>query len=327
MGYDSLSTVLFPSSIAPPHHRLGPWIINTTFYLANTSSSSFPTAATIATRCFSCSLFPPLSPISLYRVYLLHRGHCHPINPKMFLFYHRLSIASSNGHPPEFHKGTSAIRMMTLPIGVWILVLFLSRDRPTISVADLYVSSLNQTSTSLTNTTTISIDLKFQNENLGVGIYYEDPLNLTITYIPQNITNFITIQGFYQGNGKINHIQASTVVQDIFSNVEQHRKLGEKQVSLFGAGKVIDFMVDLEAKIKFKSIENKKSNLMVRSAVEVNGNTGTSVLKTIEMKYASGSNNWGAVQWLLFFPLFISFVVTTFISALIPLLLVLVFVF
>lgn len=212
-------------------------------------------------------------------------------------------------------------------ISYYFTVLFLSRDRPTISVSDLYVSSLNQTSTSLTNTTTIYIDLKFQNENLGVGIYYEDPLNLTITYIPQNITNFITIQGFYQGNGKINHIQASTVVQDIFANVEQHRKLGEKQVSLFGAGKVIDFMVDLEAKIKFKSIENKKSNLMVRSAVEVNGNTGTSVLKTIQMKYASGSNNWGAVQWLLFFPLFISFVVTTFISALIPLLLVLVFVF
>ncbi|CAH1453265.1 unnamed protein product [Lactuca virosa] len=101
-------------------------------------------------------------------------------------------------------------------ISYYFTVLFLSRDRPTISVADLYVSSLNQTSTSLTNTTTISIDLKFQNENLGVGIYYEDPLNLTITYIPQNITNFITIQGFYQGNGKVNHIQVSTVVQRHF---------------------------------------------------------------------------------------------------------------
>ncbi|CAH1453274.1 unnamed protein product [Lactuca virosa] len=173
--------------------------------------------------------------------------------------------------------------------------------------------------------TTVSIDLKFQNENLGVGIYYENPLNLTITYIPQNITIFITIQGFYQGNGKVNHIQASAVVQDLFSNVEERRTLAETHVSLFGPAKVIDFMVDLETKIKFKSIENKKSNLMVRSAVEVNGNTGTSVLKTIQMKYATGSNNWGAVQWLLFLPLFILFMVATFIVVLLPLLLVLVF--
>ncbi|CAI9270029.1 unnamed protein product [Lactuca saligna] len=134
----------------------------------------------------------------------------------------------------------------------------------------------------------------------------------------------MTIQGFYQGNGKVNHIQAFAVVQDLFSNVEQRRTLGVKHVSLFGAGKVIDFMVDFKSKIKFKSIENKKSKPMVGSAVEVNGNTGTSILKTIQMMYASGSNNWGAVQWLLFLPLFISFVVVTYIAVFIPLLLVVV---
>ncbi|XP_042751520.1 uncharacterized protein LOC122194604 [Lactuca sativa] len=210
-------------------------------------------------------------------------------------------------------------------ISFYLTVLFLSRDRPTISVDDLYVSSLNKTSSSLTNTTTIDIDLKFQNENSRVGIYYEDPLNLTITYIPQNITIFINIQGFYQGNGKGNNIQASAVFQNLFSDVEQRRILGETHVLLFGAAKVIDFRVDLEAKIKFKSIENKKSNLLVRSDVKVNGNTGTSVLKTIQMKYTSGSNNWGAVQWLLFLPFFISFMVVTFIGVLIPLIILLVF--
>ncbi|CAI9270030.1 unnamed protein product [Lactuca saligna] len=214
--------------------------------------------------------------------------------------------------------------LFSFGVSYYLTVLLLSRDHPTISVADLYVSSLNKTSSSLTNTTTIDIDLKFKNENFGVGIYYEDPLNLTITCIPRNITIFMIIQGFYQGNGKVNHIQASAVVQDLFSNVEQRRTLGVKHVSLFDAGKVIDFMVDLEAKIKFKSIENKKSKLMVGSAVEVNGNTGTSILKTIQMKYSSGSNYWGAVQWLLFLPLFISFVVVTYIAVFIPLLLVVV---
>ncbi|CAH1453275.1 unnamed protein product [Lactuca virosa] len=154
--------------------------------------------------------------------------------------------------------------------------------------------------------------MRIQNENSGIAIYYEDPVNLTITYLQSTVStgsNVIiersTIKGFYQGNGEVKHIQASVVIQDLFSMNEQRRKLGEARVSLYGPVKVIDFVVDLEADIKFKSIENKKSHLMVGSAVEVNDNTGTSVLKTIQMKYAYGSNKWGVLQWLLAFPLVI----------------------
>ncbi|CAH1453267.1 unnamed protein product [Lactuca virosa] len=206
------------------------------------------------------------------------------------------------------------IQLCLYGIVYYFTVLLLSHNRPTIYLDNFNVVSLRNTSNSLTNNATIYLDLRIKNENSLIGIYYEDPLNLTITYLPptksagSNVTiGQCAIQGFYQGSGEVKQIQLSVVVQDLFPSTEQRRRLGETHVSLYGSAKVIDFIVDLEANIKFMLFENTKSHLMIRSGVEVNDNTGTSVLKTIEMKYASGSNKWGVVKWLMTVPLSLLF--------------------
>ncbi|CAI9290727.1 unnamed protein product [Lactuca saligna] len=193
------------------------------------------------------------------------------------------------------------IQLCLYGIAYYFTVLLLSHNRPTI-----YLDNFNVVSNSLTNNATIYLDLRIENENSLIGIYYEDPLNLTITYLPptkssgSNVTiGQCVIRGFYQGSEEVKQIQLSVVVQDLFSTTEQRRRLG--------SAKVIDFVVDLEANIKFMLFENTKSHLMIRSGVEVNDNTGTSVLKTIQMKYASGSNKWGVVKWLMTVPLSLLF--------------------
>lgn len=99
-------------------------------------------------------------------------------------------------------------------------------------------------------------------------------------------------------------VQACVVVPDLFS--EERRKLGESYVPVVGPAKVASFKVDLDAKIKFKSIENKKSHLVAGAVVDVNEDTGGSVLdKSFKLKYDSGSNKWGVVQWLLVIPCFL----------------------
>ncbi|XP_042752064.1 protein NDR1 [Lactuca sativa] len=191
----------------------------------------------------------------------------------------------------------------------YFTVLLLSRNRPTIYLDNFNIVSLRNTSSSSTNTA-IYLELRVQNENSWIGVYYEDPLNLTITYLQSTIStgsNVIiersTIKGFYQGNGEVKHIQASVVIQDLFSTTERPRRLGETNIMMYGPSKMIDFVIDLEADIKFKSIENKKSHLTMQSTVEVSDYTGTSVLKTIQMKYTSGSNKWGVWRWVLAVPL------------------------
>ncbi|KAL7597048.1 hypothetical protein Lser_V15G29939 [Lactuca serriola] len=201
------------------------------------------------------------------------------------------------------------IQLSVYGIAYYFTVLLLSRNRPTIYLDNLSVVSLRNTSTSLTNNTAVYLLLRIQ-KNSGLGIYYEDPLNLTITYLPPTISTDSNatigqsaIKGFYQGHGEVKHIQASVVIQDLFSMTEQRRRLGETHVSLYGPAKVIDFIVDLEANIKFKLFENHEYHLRTRSTVEVNDNTGTSVLKTIQIKYACGLNDWGVVKWVLAVPL------------------------
>ncbi|CAI9290741.1 unnamed protein product [Lactuca saligna] len=188
-------------------------------------------------------------------------------------------------------------------ITYWFTVLLLSRNRPTIYLDNFNVVSLR-------NTTATYLNLRIQNENSWIGIYYEDALNLTISYLPptKSIESKVTIgqcaiQGFYQGQGEVRHIQASVVIEDLFSMTEQRRRLGETHVSLYGPVKVIDFVVDLEANIKFKSIENKKSHLLMQSGVEVNDDTWTSILKTVQMNDDSGSNTWGVWRWIVAVPL------------------------
>ncbi|CAI9260561.1 unnamed protein product [Lactuca saligna] len=212
---------------------------------------------------------------------------------------------------PEPSCLTPIKHLCVFSIACYFTVLLLSRNRPSIYVYKFNVVSVKNTSTSLTNTA-VYVELKIQNENSWTGVYYEDPLNLTITYLQSTISTGsdviigrCAINGFYQRNGEVSHIQASVVIQDLFSTSEHRRRLGETNVSLYGPAKAVDFVVDLEADIKFRSIENQKSHLAMRSVVEVNDNTWMSALRTIQMKYSSGSDKWGVWRWIVVVPLLI----------------------
>ncbi|CAI9290733.1 unnamed protein product [Lactuca saligna] len=192
------------------------------------------------------------------------------------------------------------IHLCVYSIVFYFSVLFLSTNPPTIYLDNFAVVSLRNTSNLLTNNAAIYLDLRIQNEKRLAGIYYSDPLNLTITYLQSTIStgsNVIiercVIQGFYLKYGEVKHIQASVVIEDLFSMTEQRRKLDETHVFRYGPVKVMDFIVELEANMNSMVHAPEKYHLMSRAAVEVNDNTGTSVLKNIQMKYEAGSNNWG----------------------------------
>lgn len=207
---------------------------------------------------------------------------------------------------PDGNKCTHLIRsiiILVLYIISWHYSLSLvSRVRPTLYLNDIHVSE--------TNNATIYFDLMIKNTNNLVGLYYEDPLTLTFSYFPQTITTNpkvtvakYPIQAFYQGNGKVKHVQHSIVVQDFFPlGKDLGREDEETNGSWIGPVKVVDLRVDFDGKLKFKSIENKKADLVAGVTVEIDSKTGNIVQnKTIELKYASGSDKWGFLQWVMFF--------------------------
>lgn len=183
---------------------------------------------------------------------------------------------------------------MACCMAYYLTVALLARDRPDFYLFDFHVSkTLNST------TTKMHFDLMIVNNNSFTGLYYNDPVSLTFTYFPpttiaKNTSIIIgkhTIQGFYQGGGMIKLVQNSVVVQDVFSWAATTKE----------PARVAILRVDLDGRLKFRSIENKKLHLVARAAVEVNCNTRNIVQNnTVHLKYASGSNSWGVLQWLMF---------------------------
>ncbi|GKB65550.1 hypothetical protein Tco_0921736 [Tanacetum coccineum] len=89
--------------------------------------------------------------------------------------------------------------------------LYTCPNHPKLTIEDFSVPSLNITPNHIPED--IYFDLKLRNMNKAVGLYYDDPFSLAITYssLDQPYQKYVwesTVPAFYQGNGKTKHIKS-----------------------------------------------------------------------------------------------------------------------
>ncbi|XP_076907185.1 protein NDR1-like [Bidens hawaiensis] len=93
-----------------------------------------------------------------------------------------------------------------------ICVYYTTPSDPSFTINNFYVSALNLSDTSSTNTTfnqTIFFDMKLHNKNKAMGAYY-DPITITFSYVPNVKLTFVvaehTVPKFFQHNQKSKHV-------------------------------------------------------------------------------------------------------------------------
>ncbi|KAK1438724.1 hypothetical protein QVD17_04534 [Tagetes erecta] len=95
---------------------------------------------------------------------------------------------------------------------VVVCVYFTTPSDPVFTIKDFYVSALNLSDISSTNTAvnqTIFFDMKLHNKNKAMGAYY-DPVKIIFSYIPNIKLTFVvaeyTVPKFYQHQQKSKHV-------------------------------------------------------------------------------------------------------------------------
>lgn len=88
---------------------------------------------------------------------------------------------------------------------ITLVKLYVNPHDPAISIEEFYVEAFNKTANNATSNS-ISFNIKLQNKNTGVGLYYIDPVNVTFSYTStQTKQTFIwqySAPKFYQGNAQ-----------------------------------------------------------------------------------------------------------------------------
>ncbi|CAA2969118.1 protein NDR1-like [Olea europaea var. sylvestris] len=152
--------------------------------------------------------------------------------------------------------------------GLTALFLWLSlrTSKPTCSVQNFLVPSLNKTDNSTTtrNNHTIFFDIKLDNGMKDKGVHY-DTINLTFFY-DQNYSFPIatyTVPGFYQGHNK--HTSRKAVV-------ETNGVPWEAAFEAVSNGSTVAFRVGLATRVKFKILVfyTKRHSLIVKADIPVN---------------------------------------------------------
>ncbi|CAI9756964.1 unnamed protein product [Fraxinus pennsylvanica] len=166
--------------------------------------------------------------------------------------------------------------------GLTALFMWLSlrTSKPTCSVQQFLVPSLNKTDNSTTtrNNHTIFFVIKLDNGMKDKGVHY-DPINFTFFY-GQNYSFPIatyTVPGFYQGHGK--HTDRRSLLE---AN-------GVPWVAAFEAvsnGSTVAFRVGLATRVKFKILffYTKRHNLIVKADIPVDDSGKKKNKKGIKLK-------------------------------------------
>ncbi|MFS8032420.1 hypothetical protein Hanom_Chr17g01557581 [Helianthus anomalus] len=171
------------------------------------------------------------------------------------------------------HQCLESLKIMIYITGFSVLLIVfiqsLHRKVPIVTLEQLYIPTLNKTTTGAAaiKNNTIYFDLKLYNKN-PVGIYYR-PMNITFSYFPNKTTSSVplcvyTLPGFHQAHHKEIHVRDKVVTGGI--------------MVLPGGGRVV-MRVDLVGRVKFKSIAQWKRTVIVGVDVEVDEYTGQKVMK------------------------------------------------
>lgn len=189
-----------------------------------------------------------------------------------------------------------------------MLVLYVNPKNPEFSVEEFYVSAFNKTLSNATGNT-ISFNIKLRNQNSAIGLYYDDPVNVTFSYIPRESNNEIiwkySVPKFYQGNAQsrrlIDEIKPLGALETPVFNqtvlaLAEHSTILPYGAITTGLEPLLYFKVDIVTKVRFRLIGKPHAKDFALSAsVPIGANTGEKFAKRgIQASSASGISCSGA---------------------------------
>ncbi|KAJ9549915.1 hypothetical protein OSB04_022458 [Centaurea solstitialis] len=192
--------------------------------------------------------------------------------------------------PPKLQLFLTCMVTPLLILLVVMLVLYVNPKNPEFSVEKFYVSAFNKTSSNAT-TNTISFDIKLRNQNKAIGLYYDDPVNLTFSFTPRETNAQIiwkySVPKFYQGNAQSRRLR--DVIQPLGAHeisvfnrtaVAEHASVLPTGAITTGLEPLLYFKVDFVTKVRFKLIGKHHAKEVVVSAdVPIGVNTGEKFAK------------------------------------------------
>ncbi|XP_024993049.1 protein NDR1-like [Cynara cardunculus var. scolymus] len=189
---------------------------------------------------------------------------------------------SCNDLPENFGLWVFLCILVFVPLLVVLLVLYVNPENPSFKVEKFYVPAFDKTSNA-DPSDTIFFNIKLQNRNKAIGLFHDDPLNLTISYTPIKTDHKFTWQysvpKFYQGNHHsrrlIDVVQMPAVDGFTWNQTVVADQVGIQPIMNMGFEPVVFFKVDIESKVRFKLIGRSRGKEAVMSVqVPVHSNTG-----------------------------------------------------
>ncbi|KAK1438720.1 hypothetical protein QVD17_04530 [Tagetes erecta] len=190
---------------------------------------------------------------------------------------------------------------------VVMLVLYVNPKNPEFSVEQFYVSAFNKTASNATSST-ISFDIKLRNQNAAIGLYYDDYVNVTFSFIPRETNDKIiwkySVPKFYQGNAQsrrlidvIKPIGAPDTPVFNQTVVAAHSSVLPLGAMDTGLESLLYFRVDFVTKVRFKLIGKHHAKEFGLSAnVPIGATTGEKFEKRGVQAGAASGIGWGRTQ-------------------------------
>ncbi|KAI3747280.1 hypothetical protein L6452_09734 [Arctium lappa] len=188
-----------------------------------------------------------------------------------------------------------------LPLMFILIPLYTNPHNPAFSIEEFYVPAFNKTANNST-TNAIAFNIKLQNQNTAIGLYYDHSVNLTIAYTSkQTNEKFIwqySVPKFYQGNAQSRRLvdEIQMVGENVAGwnqTVVAENAWTPRSRSMMTQLEPLQlFKVDIVTKVRFKLIGNHGKALVVSALVPVNPNSGKLFTKDRIMTSVASGIRW-----------------------------------
>ncbi|XP_024989217.1 protein NDR1-like [Cynara cardunculus var. scolymus] len=190
-----------------------------------------------------------------------------------------------------------------LPLMFFLIPLYTNPHNPAFSVQKFYVPAFNKTANNSTSST-IAFNIKLQNQNTAIGLYYDHSVNLTIAYTSKQTNDeFIwqySVPKFYQGNAQsrrlVDEIQMVGENVAVWNQtvVAENAWTPRSRAMMTRLEPLQLFRVDIATKVRFKLVGNHGKLLVVSALVPVNPNSGELYTKHGIMTSVASRIGWSS---------------------------------
>ncbi|KAM0058395.1 putative protein NDR1 [Helianthus debilis subsp. tardiflorus] len=196
--------------------------------------------------------------------------------------------------------------VIPVAVVVIILCLFVNPEYPEVSVEQFYVSAFNKTASNATSST-ISFNIKLQNRNSAIGVYYDSPINVTFSFIPRETANRIiwqySVPKFYQGNAQSRRLRdvitpLGAPDTPVFNQtvVAEHSSVLPSGAIATGLESVVYFRVEITTKVRLKLAGKHRRQFALSAKVPIGATTGEKFGYGAIRANAASAIGWGGTQ-------------------------------